>query len=46
MYKNMKELKKKQSTILKLFPESLVIADMKIKEFIYCNDAFNSLFNV
>ena len=46
MYKNMMELKSKQSTILNSFPESLVIADMKSEQFTYYNDAFDSLFHV
>ena len=39
LHKN-KEIKEKQSLILSLFPESLAIANLKISQFEFYNEAF------
>ncbi len=45
MYKNMQAMEKKHSSILNLFPESLAIVNLKEKQFVYYNKAFDMLFN-
>ena len=44
IYIDQQRIEEKQSIILKLFPEALVIANLKSKEFDYYNEAFKGLY--
>lgn len=44
MYREKQEMEEKSATILKLFPESLSIANVKTREFIYYNEPFSLFF--
>jgi len=40
MYREKFEMEEKSATILKLFPESLSIVNLKEREFVYYNEPF------